>query len=67
VAASRRPAFYWIWGGSRAIDALDKERLLCYGACMEIEKKRTYLVRDIVAGFIIGIILAAVATFMRMP
>lgn len=34
---------------------------------MEIEKKRTYLLRDIVAGFIVGIILAAVATFMRMP
>lgn len=33
---------------------------------MEIEKKRTYLVRDIVAGFIVGFILAVIVSLLRV-
>lgn len=33
---------------------------------MEIEKKRTYLVRDIVAGFITGFILAVIVSLLRV-
>lgn len=47
---------------------LDKVPSLCYGMLMELENevKRVYLVRDIVAGFIIGLILAVIIAFARM-
>jgi hypothetical protein len=48
---------------------LDKIRRMCYGVLMELENevKRVYLVKDIVAGFIIGLLLAVIITVARMP